>query len=126
PLSYTLNGVTNATGIFANVAAGAAQPWSVTDAANCGPVTGTIDVAQPTAITATAAVTTPITCNGGTATVTITATGGTAPLSYTLNGVTNATGISANVAAGVAQPRGATDISQRGAVAGDGKGGWPT
>ncbi len=111
PLSYILNGVTNATGVFTNVAAGAGLAWSVTDASGCAPVTGTIDVASSTPITASAAVTTPIGCAGGTATVTITATGGTAPLSYILNGVTNATGVFTNVAAGAGLAWSVTDAS---------------
>jgi len=37
PLSYTFNGITNATGIFAGIPAGVAYAWSVTDARNCTP-----------------------------------------------------------------------------------------
>jgi gliding motility-associated-like protein len=102
PLSYTFNGMTNATGIFAGIPAGVAYPWSVTDANLCGPVTGTLTVTEPTAVTGSAAITTAILCNGGTATVTLTGAGGTVPLSYTFNGVTNATGIFAGIPAGVA------------------------
>ncbi|MBX0333645.1 SprB repeat-containing protein, partial [Pontibacter sp. HSC-14F20] len=87
PLSYTFNGVTNATGVFTGVSAGNGLAWSVADANDC-PATGTIDVESPSAIVASAEVTTVITCSGGTATVTITASGGTSPLSYTFNGVT--------------------------------------
>ncbi|WP_421920567.1 hypothetical protein [Marinifilum sp.] len=54
----------------------------------------TYSLIEPAAITLTSAgVTTPITCNGGDATVTILATGGTAPLEYTFDGVSNTTGI---------------------------------
>ena len=42
-ISYTFNGVTNATGIFAGIPAGVAYPWSITDVNLCGPVTGTLD-----------------------------------------------------------------------------------
>jgi hypothetical protein len=91
PLSYTCNGVTNATGIFAGVSAGAAYAWSVTDVNSCNPVSGTLDITQPAAVTGSASVTSPILCNGGTATVTLTGGGGTAPLSYTFYGVTHAT-----------------------------------
>ncbi len=74
PISYTFNGVTNATGIFTGVSAGNGKAYSITDANSCGPVTGTINVTQPPAISFTSAgVTTPILCNGGTATVTIVA-----------------------------------------------------
>ena len=76
-ISYTFNGVTNATGIFAGIPAGVAYPWSITDANLCGPVTGTLDVTEPVVVTGSAAITTPIICNGGTATVTLTGAGGT-------------------------------------------------
>ncbi len=118
PLSYTFNGVTNATGIFAGIPAGAAYAWSITDASLCGPVSGTLDVTQPLALTGSASVTTPITCNGGTATVTLIGGGGTAPLSYTFNGVTNATGIFAGIPAGAAYAWSITDASLCGPVSG--------
>jgi gliding motility-associated-like protein len=93
PLSYTFSGVTNSTGIFSGIAAGTGYSWSITDANNCGPVTGTVDIAEPLTVTGSASVTTEITCNGGTATVTLTGGGGTSPFTYTFNGVTNSTGI---------------------------------
>ncbi|HKZ65172.1 MAG TPA: Ig-like domain repeat protein, partial [Chitinophagaceae bacterium] len=77
PISYTFNSQTNTTGVFTGVAAGTNLAYSIADANSCGPLTGTINVTQPPALTfASAAVTTPVTCNGGTATVTIVATGG--------------------------------------------------
>ncbi|MDQ6608364.1 MAG: hypothetical protein M3Y85_00890, partial [Bacteroidota bacterium] len=83
PLSYTLNGVTNTTGVFTNVSAAASLAWSVTDANNCGPVTGTIQVAEPSAINL-ALTTTDVLCQGGnTGSITATFSGGTAP--YTIN-----------------------------------------
>jgi len=100
PLSYTFNGVTNTTGIFNGIAAGAGYPWSITDANGCGPVTGTLPVTEPAIITGSAAVTVPVLCNGGTATVKLTGGGGTAPLSFTFNGVTNTTGIFSGIGAG--------------------------
>ena len=118
PLSYTFNGVTNGTGIFAGVPAGLAYIWSVTDANLCGPVTGTLDVSQPVLLTASAAVTKAISCNGGTATITITGGGGTAPLSYTFNGVTNGTGIFTGIPAGVAYSWSVTDVNLCGPVTG--------
>ncbi|HQK68828.1 MAG TPA: SprB repeat-containing protein, partial [Bacteroidales bacterium] len=66
PLSYTFNGTTNSTGIFTGIIAGTAYPWSITDANSCGPVTGTLNVTQPSALTGSASVTTAILCNGGT------------------------------------------------------------
>ena len=112
PLSYTFNGQTNTTGIFTGVVAGLAQAYTITDANNCGPVTGAIDVVEPPAIALTGAqVSSPILCNGGTATVTLSAKGGTAPLSYTLNGQTNTTGIFTGITAGLAQPYSITDAN---------------
>ena len=119
PISYTFNGVTNTTGVFAGVSAGANQAYSITDASSCGPVAGTISVTEPAVLALTSAtVTTPIACNGGTATVTIIATGGTAPISYTFNGVTNTTGVFAGVSAGANQAYSITDASSCGPVAG--------
>ncbi len=119
PLSYTFNGVTNATGIFTGVSAGNNLSYSVTDANSCTAVTGNINVTQPTAISvSSAAVSSPILCNGGTGTVKITATGGTAPLSYTFNGVTNATGIFTGVSAGNNLGYSVTDANSCTAVTG--------
>ncbi len=118
PLSYTFNGVTNNTGIFAGIPAGTAYPWSITDATNCGPVTGTLDLLQPSQVIASAAVSSEVTCTGSTATVTLTATGGTAPLSYTFNGITNTTGIFTGVSAGLNYPWSVDDATGCGPVAG--------
>jgi PKD repeat protein len=91
-LSYTFDGVTNSTGIFTH-AAGTGLAYSVTDANNCSPATGSFDVVQPTSISVSNVSQSTILCNGGNATVTITAAGGTGALSYTFDGVTNSTGI---------------------------------
>jgi len=100
PYSYTFNGIADADGIINNVVAGT-YSWSVTDANTCGPVTGTIEITEPTPISNLSAnVTSPITCNSGTGTVTIGASGGTGTLSYTFNGQTNTTGIFTGVYAG--------------------------
>jgi gliding motility-associated-like protein len=100
PLSYTFNGVTNATGVFSGISAGVGYAWSITDANTCTPVTGIIDVTEPAVISGSAAVTSAIACNGSTATITMTGSGGTTPLSYTFNGMTNATGVFSGVPAG--------------------------
>ncbi len=119
PISYTFNGVTNTTGVFIGVLPGLAKPYSITDANNCGPLTGTINVTQPLLIGLTsAAVTSPILCNGGTARVTIVANGGTAPYSYTFNGVTNATGLFMGVLPGLAKPYSITDANNCGPLTG--------
>jgi PKD repeat protein len=57
--------------------------------------------AVPTAITASANVTTAIVCNGGVGTITIIASGGVGTLNYTFNGVSNSTGIFNSVSAGI-------------------------
>ncbi len=119
PISYTFNGQTNTTGVFTGVSAGTGLAYSITDANKCGPVTGTINVTQPTAISfSSASVTSPIVCNGGTATVTIAATGGTAPISYTFNGQTNTTGVFTGVSAGTGLAYIITDANKCGPVTG--------
>ena len=77
PLSYTFDGVTNATGIFTHVA-GVNLAYSVTDANSCTPATGTFTVVQPTAVAATISGTDTI-CNGGSTNFIVTITGGTGP-----------------------------------------------
>ncbi len=88
--------------------------YTVTDANGCTASTS-ITVGQPTLLVATASVTTPISCNGGTATVTVGASGGTTaytgtgafsgqaagPHTYT---VTDANGCTASVTITIAQP----------------------
>ncbi len=99
-LSYTFDGVTNATGIFTH-AAGTGLDYSVTDANNCTAATGSFDVVEPSGVTVSAAITLPITCYGSTATITIAANGGTRPYNFTFNGETNSTGIFENIPAGI-------------------------
>ena len=118
PYSYTFNGVNDADGVIANVTAGTYN-WSVTDARNCGPVTGTIILTEPDAIAINlATVTTPVSCNGGTGEVTISATGGTGNLQYTFNGQTNTTGIFSGVYAGTNYSYSVTDDNGCGPVFG--------
>jgi hypothetical protein len=56
--------------------------YTVTDANNCSTTT-TITVNQPTALSASSSVSSPILCNGGNATVTVSASGGTSPYTGT-------------------------------------------
>lgn len=89
PYTFTFNGVTQVgNGVFTLILPGNGYTWSVNDANSCGPVSGTLDITGPTPILISAAVSSPILCAGGTATVTIIASGGTAPYTYTFNGVT--------------------------------------
>jgi gliding motility-associated-like protein len=119
PYSYTFNGSTNSTGLFSGVSAGLNKPYSITDASNCGPVTGTVNVTQPLVLALTsAAVTSPILCNGGTGTVSIVANGGTPPYSYTFNGATNSTGLFTGVSSGLNKPYRITDASNCGPLIG--------
>ena len=119
PLSYTFNGETNQTGIFSGVSSGTALGYSITDANNCGPVTGTINVTQPPVITLTSAtVTSPVACNGGTATITLVASGGTAPITYSFNGQTNQTGLFSGVLVGNGKIYTITDANNCGPVTG--------
>jgi len=91
PYTFTFNGLTQVgNGVFTGIPAGIGYVWTVYDANGCGPVTGTLDITEPLPLTATAAVTSPVICVGGTATITISASGGTSPYSYTLNGITQA------------------------------------
>ncbi|WP_347839516.1 HYR domain-containing protein [uncultured Draconibacterium sp.] len=100
PYSFTFNGVTKTNGTFTGIIAGNYN-WSVTDANSCGPETGSVIVTEPNPLAILSAdVTTPVTCNGGTATITIVATGGSGTYNYTFNGQTNSTGVFTGVYAG--------------------------
>ena len=118
PFSYTFNGISNTTGIFTGIPAKAGYAWSITDAKNCGPVTGTLDITEPAVLAGSATVTTTIKCNGGTATITMTGSGGTAPLSFTFNGITNITGVFTGITAGAGYSWSITDANNCGPVTG--------
>ncbi len=102
PFSYTFNGETNTSGIFNNVAAGTALPYSITDANGCTPVTGTIDVTEPALLLALVTDVTDATCFGTqTGSITIEGRNGTAPYTFSADGVNFQTsGTFANLAAG--------------------------
>jgi large repetitive protein len=97
PYTYTLNGVTNATGIFANLNGGNFNV-RVTDSNGCQNQAAVQVPTNGATITATAIATSTF-CGSSNGSLTFTATGGTAPYKYTLNGVTNATGTFANLGA---------------------------
>jgi gliding motility-associated-like protein len=59
--------------------------YTVTDGNNCISNSACVTVTEPPLLVATAAVTSPILCNGGTATVTVTVTGGTPAYTLTEN-----------------------------------------
>ncbi len=91
----------------------------MTDANACGPVTGTLDVTDPPLPAATAAITSPVPCFGGTATVTISASSGIAPYTYTFNGITQVgDSIFAGIPAGTGYLWSVTDANGCGPVTG--------
>lgn len=114
-LTYIFNGQTNSTGattgVFTGVSAGTGYTFTVTDIKGCptgGFVTAPIDVVQPVAITATAAITSNyngqhircVTATDGE--ITVTASGGTGTLSYRLDQVPlNLSGAASGIFTGV-------------------------
>lgn len=99
PYTFTLNGTTNTTGTFNNLAA-AVYNVTVTDATGCTFIQ-TVNLISPNALTASITAQTAVNCFGGNnASVTITASSGTNPYTYTLGATTNATGTFNNLSAG--------------------------
>jgi len=117
PYTYLWNTIpVQTTATASNLAAGV-YTVTVTDIDG---ITASTDVTitQPQELTGSAAITTPIQCNGQTATVTLTGLGGTTPYSYTFNGVTNGTGVFSNIPAGPAYNWSITDVNNCGPVTG--------
>jgi hypothetical protein len=104
PLLYTFNGVTNGTGIFGGIPAGAGYTWSVTDANNCILPPGLISITQPPLLSSSATVlnaTCPGASNGS---AIATATGGVPPYGYSWNTIPGQTTSTAgNLAEGTYQ-----------------------
>lgn len=99
PYSFTLNGVTNSTGTFSNLAA-AIYNVTVTDATGCTFVQ-TVNLISPNALTASITSQTAVSCFGGNnASVTVSASSGTNPYTYSLGASNNATGIFNSLSAG--------------------------
>ena len=95
---YVFNGVSQITGIFSGISAHNGYAWSVKDVNGCEK-TGTLDVSQPTDITASASVSIAIPCYSETATVTVIANGGTGAYTYIFNGVSQSSGIFSGISA---------------------------
>ncbi|WP_281324468.1 T9SS type B sorting domain-containing protein [Flavobacterium sp. IMCC34518] len=95
PYTFTLSGAGSnttgdANGIYTGLPAGVTYVITVINAKNCPLASSPITIAAPSAITASAAVTTPLSCGTGNvtqqATVTVTASGGTGVLEYSFDG----------------------------------------
>ena len=86
PIAYTFNGITNTNGVFNGVSAGISQAFNITDANQCGPVSGVINISQPDSIILFA-VPTNVTCKGSAdGSINLTATGGNQPYIYSWTG----------------------------------------
>jgi len=85
PLIYTLNGVSNGTGIFTNIESGIEYIWTITDANNCQVLTGKIGLClNPLDLVLIDKVN--VLCfNGNTGSIKVEASGGDAPYEYKLN-----------------------------------------
>ena len=68
------------------VIAGVGGPYTISDANGCSAITAPITVTEPSQVIATATITSPILCKGGTAVVMVSATGGVVGTGYTGTG----------------------------------------
>ena len=99
PYSFTLNGFTNATGTFSNLAA-AVYNVTVTDATGCTYIQA-VNLISPGALAASITAQTAVNCFGGNnASVTVLASSGTNPYTYTIGATNNVTGVFNNLSAG--------------------------
>jgi gliding motility-associated-like protein len=85
PLIYTLNGVSNNTGIFTNIDSGIEYNWSIADANNCQVASGKTGLClNPLALVVIDKAN--VLCfNGNTGSIKVEASGGNAPYEYKLN-----------------------------------------
>ncbi len=99
-LMYELDGTTNPTGVFENLASGVYEVV-VSDANNCTE-TVSVEILEPTAINLDVVGIVPVDCFGeSTGEAILDASGGVGEFSYTLNGEINNTGIFENLPAGI-------------------------
>ena len=120
-LTYSIDGeiFTNSTGIFTQMVSGTYQVLAKNQNGCISTGTSvTILPATQVLALAKAEVTSPIICNGGTATVTLTSTGGKAPIIYTFNGASNGSGVFDGIPAGLALLYSITDANGCGPVTG--------
>jgi hypothetical protein len=103
-LQYSINGGAFQSGTTFTVNAGG-SPYTVTarDANSCTATSSSVSVSQPTAVSASGSVSTPITVIGGTGAITVTASGGTGSKTYVITSgtTTNTTGASTGVFTGL-------------------------
>lgn len=99
PYTFTLNGVTNSTGIFSNLSGGV-HTVTITDATGCSSPFN-VTITEPPLLTATNPVVVDLTCNGNlSGEISFVAGGGSPPYVYNLNFATNNNGIFTGIAAG--------------------------
>ena len=97
--TYELNGVTNNTGIFANLVAGS-YTIIITDANNCEIGTAEIEVGSAEQLSCNVEETNNVSCFGlSNGNISVSGSGGTAPYTYELNGVANTTGVFSGLSA---------------------------
>jgi gliding motility-associated-like protein len=109
PYTYLWNGGTTPTAPSTDGLAAGTASVVVADFNNCQ-MTVTVDITQPTALTAAITASTNVSCNGGTnGSATVTANGGTAPYTYAWNNSPSTTETATGLSAGVAQTVTITD-----------------
>ncbi|KAF2506405.1 beta strand repeat-containing protein, partial [Flavobacterium foetidum] len=96
PYQYRLDGgVYQSSNVFPGLSAGTSYIITVRDAKSCTYGSSAITITQPSALTASSAITVPLTCAAGNlpakATVTVTASNGTSPYLYSFDGGTTYT-----------------------------------
>ena len=98
PYTYTLNGVSQPTGVYSNMPAG--NHLIIIEDDNGCTYNNNVIISEPTDITNTPPIVTNLLCFGDNdGTITVVANGGTPPYLYELNGVVNNTGVFNNLPA---------------------------
>jgi hypothetical protein len=97
-ISYELNGMINATGIFENLPSGN-YDVIIFDGNECSEIVS-FEITEPSAMDVVSAITAPIKCFGGGGEIIVEGFGVSGVFNYTLNGETNETGIFQNLSAG--------------------------
>ncbi len=98
-ISYELNGIINATGIFENLPSGNYEVI-VSDGNECTEIL-LFEIVEPLSMNITSEITTSINCFGDVGEILVQASGATGGFNYTLNGETNATGVFQDLSAGI-------------------------